>query len=111
MKVKVICSNAYLNDEEKDILMGMGYLKEDLAQIEWVEKSLSCKVFNEDGTSEKINHYQARQIMERKEYLSGLGRASFHRTAMRNTKDGRQILFDASRFFKHENYNRIWGSA
>lgn len=94
-------TNSCLSNEDRNILLDIGYLTEDLAQIEKVEKCLECEIFDDetDGMPEKVGYTKARKVMDIKEYLSGLGRASFHETALRYTKDGRMVLFDAHRFF------------
>jgi len=38
--------------------------------------------------------------MDRETWLSGIGRAAFHWSATRETKDGKTIFFDARKLFK-----------
>lgn len=45
-------------------------------------------------------YYVVLDNMDRETWLSGIGRATFHWSAARETRDGKTIFFDASKLFK-----------
>lgn len=87
-----------LKEQEVALLKQFGYTGEDIEQIE--EAVLAGEFITSKG--KKVDWLTAKRIVGRKEFLSGIGRASFHWTAMRYCQNNprRSILFDFSNFFK-----------
>jgi hypothetical protein len=86
-----------LTKMDKQILSDFGFPNEDFQQI---EKATSKKYTTYELDGEFISLEEALQLMDRTEYLSGLGRSAFHWSAARETIDGRTIYFDSSKLFK-----------
>lgn len=73
-----------LNDGDKRILKEYGYIESDYKQIEYCCNHCT---YSQDG--KMISRTEAIDSLGRKVWLSGIARASFHRTAMREN-----ILFN-----------------
>ena len=72
-----------LTNKDKNYLLSIGYKNEDFAVIE----STSIRYeLNINDVSIKINQKEAVKILGRNNFLSGIGRATFHASAMRWTE-------------------------
>lgn len=54
----------------------------------------------EDENDKKVSRKYVLDNMDRETWLSGIGRAAFHWSATRETKDGKTIFFDARKLFE-----------
>ena len=54
----------------------------------------------EDENDKKVSRKYVLDNMDRETWLSGIGRAAFHWSAARETKDGKTIFFDARKLFE-----------
>ena len=86
-----------LTKKDKDLLFSWGYTERDFPQIEEATRSAKTK-YKLDG--KPIGRAEAICLLGRLTYLSGIARSAFHWSAIRETDDGREILFDSSRLFK-----------
>lgn len=89
-----------LTNEDKALLLDWGYPEEDLAQIE--EAFQKSKTKYELG-SFSISREEALRLLGRRQYLSGIARSAFHRTAARSvpmSMSGEVVYFDSSNLFK-----------
>ena len=91
-----------LTEEDKKILSKW----EEEKYFEQIERALNKTIYtlidNFKGIEEKINSEKARKLLGNKDFLSGLDRSAFHRTAAReiaNTK--KYIYFDTSKLFEN----------
>lgn len=81
--------------KDKIYLKDLGFLEKDMAQI---EEAIEKTVYTLD--QKKISSECAIETLGRKEFLSGIGRSTFHKSAVRETEDGKIVYFDSSRMFK-----------
>lgn len=81
-----------LTKADKEYFIDAGYLEEDLEQIEYCMNK--CKYELEDG--KKVSRKYVLENMDRREWLSGIGRSAFHWSAARETYNGYIVLFDRS---------------
>jgi hypothetical protein len=79
-----------LTKKDKDILKEIGYLDEDMEQIERATTKTSFEL--ED---KKIRIREVLKLLSRREFLSGIGRSAFHRSCVRN-----KIYFNSGELFK-----------
>lgn len=70
-----------LTNKDKDYLLSIGYLNEDFPVIE--NTSISYELIIND-VSIKINQREIVKILGRNNFLTGIGRATFHASAMRH---------------------------
>lgn len=92
-----------LTSKDKKILLDWGYTKQDFAQIEEAANKGKIEHVKKYFTGEytrTINPESARRYLKTKEFLSGLSRAAFHWTALRDITQGEYIYFDASPIFE-----------
>lgn len=83
-----------LTDKDKELLRKWGYPESDLLQIEDAANEGKIKSYRKETAS--WNHISvdgAIRILGRTEFLSGLSRAAFHRSAQREN-NGRRVSFD-----------------
>lgn len=82
-----------LTDKDKKYLLSIGYHQVDLATIEKMGKNIRCVLcFSEDNKPEiKLTQNQAIGILGRETFLSGIGRATFHQSAMRSTDNIKDV--------------------
>ena len=81
---------------DKEYFKKCGYLDRDILQI---ENAIKVMIYtNEEG--KRVSRKYVLENMDRKTWLSGIGRASFHWTAARDTYDKKIIFFDASKLFE-----------
>jgi len=85
----------FLTEQDKEILLNQGYLDKDMDQI---DRAVALTDFEIEG--EPIDLISLLKVMDRKEFISGMGRSAFHESAVRDTKDGRNVYFDSSKLFK-----------
>ena len=73
-----------LSKDEEKILIDFGYMPENIPQI----KSLRYKftLCYKNGNEEKISLESAKEKLSKEQFLSGIGRAAFHRTSYRKFK-------------------------
>lgn len=74
-----------LTNKDKDYLMSIGYPNDELFDIENATNNMKYTLFfeNEEIMTEiKITKKQVIDMIGRNAFLSGLGRATFHRTAV-----------------------------
>ncbi len=88
-----------LTKEDREMLLSMGYSKNDVIQINYVVARIEIRRID-GNTQQTITSKDARALLGRERFLSGLGRSSFHYTATRTTPEGISVQFDASRVFK-----------
>lgn len=69
-----------LNEEERKILLNFGYIKEDFKQI---ENTKYIFILCEESNEKQITEKEAREKLSPADFLSGIARASFHFSAMR----------------------------
>ena len=89
-----------LTNADKTILQNMRIPDEDFAQIERASSKTVYEYCPKGGVSGKIGAKKAIELLGKKEFLSGLSRSAFHWSAMRETKDGGNVYFDTSAFFR-----------
>lgn len=77
-----------LSESDKNYFKKCGYLDQDIPQI---EKAIEVMQYEDENDLDN---------MDRETWLSGIGRAAFHWSATRETKDGKTIFFDARKLFK-----------
>ena len=83
---------------QKDILLGWGYKEYEFNQI---EECVNTGIITNEVTHRRISWATAIKKIGDREFLSGIARASFHWTAMRNSDDDKQsVYFDFSNYFK-----------
>ena len=85
-----------LTEKDKIKLRGLGYSEKDIPQISAV---ISCTTY-ENKEGRLVELASLLKNMERDIWLSGIARAAFHRTALRFTRTGDEILFDSSAYFR-----------
>lgn len=70
-----------LTNKDKDYLISIGYINEDFAVIE--NASIRFELIIND-VSIKISQKEVVKILGRNNFLTGIGRATFHSSAMRH---------------------------
>lgn len=86
---------------DRDYLKEIGYEDSDMPQIEEASRVCKCSVvvdFNDDELF--VTPSQARSFLGDRAFSSGVARSAFHRTAIREVKNGLYVYFDASALFK-----------
>ena len=93
-----------LNEEDRVKLGRDGYTQTDIEQIDRAIEMTDYRLFEKDADilkkGKKISAKKARILLGAKEFLSGIGRSTFHWTAIRDLPDGRKICFDSSKQFE-----------
>lgn len=77
-----------LSESDKKYFKKCGYLDQDIPQI---EKAIEVMQY-EDENDKKVSRKYVLDNMDRETWLSGIGRAAFHWSAARETKDGKTIF-------------------
>lgn len=85
-----------LTAHDKKTLLGWGYRKSDMKQLE--EAAARCEYVN-NKNDRYVSAEWVIRMLGRETWLSGLGRAAFHWTCTREG-NGHSIHFDCSRMFK-----------
>lgn len=92
-----------LTEEDKQILRSWNYTEQNIEQIKrFLGKTVYKFVDDENGTSERISATKASELLDRKDFLSGLARSTFHWTAVRELPNNE----NAHVFFNSGNYWR-----
>lgn len=63
-----------LTEEDKKILLDIGYLEKD---FEWIEEAANLSIYELDG-ERSVSWKEACDALGRKTFLSGIGRSTFH---------------------------------
>lgn len=87
-----------LSDSDKEVLTSFGYAKQDFEQIELAANKATFVLEHETP----INAHEAYELLGQETFLSGIGRAAFHWTSGRETKDGKDVSIDASVIFRQK---------
>lgn len=96
------------NDNDKAYLLNAIYggikqtFEEDLPQIEDAADVTTYTLYKGDKKEGRISREKAIELCGREKWLSGLSRAAFHWTAMREVKgkENEYVGFDARRLFR-----------
>lgn len=89
-----------LTDEDKKILLDWGYTENDLEQIQRALVKTTYELYSDDNREKrKISGKQARELLGQEKFLSGISRSAFHYTSLRETSDGKEIIFDTYKLF------------
>lgn len=78
---------AKLTKQDKEFLKKIGYLEEDFNQIE----KANYKYYIE--YNQRISEEEVLKKLGRDRWLSGIGRACFHASAVRECKRGSEIIY------------------
>lgn len=89
-----------LTKKDKEYLIECGYSTDDVQQIEEFGQNRDMRYYRsfnhtDDGQT-RISRVKAIELVGRKEFISGLARATFHRTAYRPLNDYEGVSFNAS---------------
>lgn len=84
-----------LSKRDKEYLLSIGYVEDDISQIEKIAGYTICI---DELLCKRISKKLARQIIGSERFLSALARSCFHYTSV--TNDGGRIAFDSSRWYK-----------
>ena len=79
-----------LTNKDKNYLISIGYTNEDFSAIENATKNIKYSLlFISDNKKQeiKLNQKQAIGMLGRKTFLSGIGRATFHYSAVRSNEE------------------------
>lgn len=76
-----------LTKKDKKQLLKWGYTEEDFAQIERCLKEVRIESFSRKDHWKPISAETALKMIGRTEFLSGISRAAFHTSAMRDGKN------------------------
>lgn len=85
---------------DKQILLDVGYLEEDMNQIE--RATTKTKYTLDNGKEEvKISQLEAMELLGRSNYLISLGRSAFHwNTSIEIEGTKKRVCFDSSKLFE-----------
>jgi hypothetical protein len=74
-----------LTNKDKNYLSSIGYHNDDFDVIERISKSIKYELMSRQNKniSIKLNRKQAISLLGRETFLSGIGRATFHDSAVR----------------------------
>jgi hypothetical protein len=77
-----------LTNKDKNYLSSIGYHNDDFDVIERNSKSIKYELMSRTNKdiSVKLNQKQAISLLGRETFLSGIGRATFHDSAVRTTE-------------------------
>lgn len=78
-----------LTNKDKKYLITIGYNTEDFSEIEETTKYIRYELLpngNKSKHSFKLNQKEVIEILGRDTFISGLGRATFHGSAVRNAE-------------------------
>lgn len=90
-----------LTKREIEYLEQCGEDEESIAQVKRVICNRNLKItIEEKGKERRISYVYAKHLLGWEEFIGAIHRASFHWSSSRQTKDGRTIYFDASKFFE-----------
>lgn len=86
-----------LNNEDKTLLLDWGYTEKDFAQI---EEAFQKRKTSYELNSTSISREKAIELLGRRQYLAGIARSAFHRTAAQEAGNGQFVYFDSSNLFR-----------
>lgn len=87
-----------LTNKQKEVLLDWGHKEYEFNQI---EECVNTGIITNEVTHRKISWKTAIKKIGEREFLSGISRAAFHWTAMRNSDDNKEcVYFDFSNYFK-----------
>lgn len=77
-----------LTNKDKNYLLSIGYNNEDFTAIEDATKNIKYELFfmKENKTHIRLSQKQAIGMLGRENFLSGIGRATFHNSAVRTSE-------------------------
>ena len=84
-----------LNKEEEKKLIDWGFSEQDIKQIRRLRYTFTLYPIN-NTNSKKISTILARELLSNEDFLSGLGRAAFHRTASRECLNKNTIIIESN---------------
>jgi hypothetical protein len=92
-----------LTNKDKDYLLSIGYKNEDFTAIEDATKNIKyslCFASDSKKPEVKLNQKQAIGMLGRETFLSGVGRATFHNSAVRSSESlpNVSIYFERKKF-------------
>lgn len=86
-----------LTKSDKDVLIGFGFNKKDIPQIEKAVFKTDYSINYKD----EISPDEAYELLGQEVFLSGLGRSAFHWSSLREISGSDDVVsFDSSRLFK-----------
>ena len=87
-------------DENAKILQELG--EKSMDNIYQILAAVNETVFSVDidGKEKRITKDEAKKILGNRQFLSGMQRSAFHRTAVRVSGSGLVVYFDSNSFFK-----------
>lgn len=91
-----------LTDWDKARLMEWGYKETDFPQIEAAASKTTVTLIENSGKKKWISLSKAEALLGRAGLLGALGRSAFHWIAAKEDQLGREILFDATKYFKEK---------
>lgn len=88
-----------LTDSDLKFLKSIGHLEEDFNQLEDAANECKYELWKKDYPSKERSRKQIIKILGRKKWLTGLSRAAFHATAVRE-KGNIQVYFNLNEWWK-----------
>lgn len=91
-----------LTDSDKQILIDVGHLKDDLPQIEYATTKTKYTLDN-GKEKKKISLDEAIKLLGRRNFLISLGRSAFHWNTSREIEGNvsTRVCFDSSALFRN----------
>lgn len=92
-----------LTEEDKELLRSWHEKEEYFPQIQQAMMGKYTVVTHEDprtGKGKRITHEKAIELLGRRDYLSGIHRSAFHRSACRGEEATGYVYFDSRNLFK-----------
>lgn len=86
-----------LSREDQELLRSLDCEERDFPQI---ERALRKDMTTYKMDNKRISREQAIELLGKRNFLSGISRSAFHCTAVRETADGRFVLFNSYNLFK-----------
>lgn len=94
-----------LTKNDQETLLKAGYLKEDLAQIQATMRVRNFVIFKDDN-GKRISREKVIKMLGRTDFLYGIGRAIFHRTAYKKDEKGNGISISARNLFDNKDEDK-----
>lgn len=88
-----------LMESDYNFLKSIGYIEDDFAQLEEAAHECKYELWRKDYPSKIRTRDEIIKILGRHRWLSGLGRAAFHATSVRN-KGNINVYFDLRAWWK-----------
>ena len=86
-----------LSKKDKEYLLSIGYLQEDIPMIEKIATDTICI---DELLCKRISKKLARTIIGSENFLASLARSCFHWDSVSN--DGGRIAFDSGKYYKKQ---------